>query len=251
MRRRITIVAGISCVIAATAIVTVLVRESTSSKQDLVPPKPAFDVPPFATEPNEVAPINYLTDPDAARLPYWRAKPLPNELAGLSLKPRVTDAVRADAERLKAGQFRPFRNFEWLPLGVPPPWDDNPVGSPTWDLWRHTLSWIEPLVATWRTDGDQDSLRLIQDIVRDWSSHNNAPPGASRQAWSDHASAERLKNLCRIWELYRTSPAPDIEFSRLLLEQINAHAEFIASGVNYNGKSNHGLMQNVALLQAA
>lgn len=251
MRQLGCVIASSLALVVAGALLVTIQREPPGLPPGAPPPATTLAAPAPAVRPNELVPRLWLRDPRAAKLEFWRAKPLLKELIDHPLNPTVTAKVREDAARLKAGEFQPFRHFDWLPLGVPPPWDENPVGSNTWDLWRHTLRWIQPLVAVWHSEDDEQSLRLLQETIRDWRDHNQTPPGASRYAWNDHAVAARLGNLCWLWELYRTSDAPGLGFSRLLLELIHSHAEFIASGVNYNGKSNHGLMQNLALLEAA
>ena len=190
-------------------------------------------------------------DPTVQRLEYWRAKPLASILVAHSLTPVATDADRAAVARLKAGEFSPRNIYAGLDLGVPPRWDENPLGSSTWDFYRHALLWAAPLVSVWYTDGDAESLALLQDIIRDWRRHNGEPPGVSEYAWYDHAVSHRLRLFCWIWELYRTSDAPTETFAQDLLRLIHAHAEAIADEDMYVPSSNHGLEQNLALLGAA
>jgi hypothetical protein len=151
---------------------------------------------------------------------------------------------------MKSGEFRASDDFDWLSIGVPPPWDVNPVNSTTWDLWRHSLFWLDPLVAAWWVDGDEESLALVEATIRDWQAHNPEPPGASSYAWSDHSIANRLGYFCRLWELYRASDNAEPAFASFLLELIHRHAEEIDGGRTYDADSNHGMLQNAALLVA-
>lgn len=209
--------------------------------------------PPPASPAEELAAaLAALTDrPEARDLAYWSAKPPPAELIAYPFPPVATDADRAAAAALRAGEFQPSPLFASLPLGVPPPWDENPLGSNTWDFYRHSLRWLAPLVAVWYADGDAACLRLVEDVLRDWRRHNGERPGASPFSWGDHASANRLTLFCWLWEVYRASPECEPGLARLLLELIHQHAVFIAGGETYRPDSNHGLEQNIALLATA
>lgn len=212
-------------------------------------------VPPLLDDlrlPGQVEPSDTAASDTVASPPEQPTdRPRLAELPTFSIPPSLTDGVLQDAARLKAGEFRASDDFEWLPIGVPPPWDENPTGSSTWDLWRHSLRWTQPLVAAWFVGADQESSALVREIVRDWHAHNAQPPGASPYAWGDHAIANRLEYFCWLWELYRTSDDREESFTNLLLELIEHHAADIASGRTYVANSNHALIQNVALLVAA
>lgn len=190
-------------------------------------------------------------EPDARKMSYWHSKPMTSRLVELPLPPEATDDDRAAVAKMLAGEFQPTHFYGPVSIGVPPPWDLNPFNSPTWDHWRHTLRWAEPLVAVWHTDGDQESLALMRAIVEDWYEHNKTEPGESPRAWSDAATANRLQRLLWFWELYRTSAAFDESFGRLMLEIIHLHATYCADSKNYQRRSNHGLMVTTALLEVA
>lgn len=187
----------------------------------------------------------------APTLEYWSSKPLPRELLTHNLDAKAGPEDRAAVERMRAGWFRPTDAFEELPLGVPPPWDRNPSGNSTWDLNRHSLRWLKPLVEVWRSTGDPECLALAQRVIRDWRAHNERRPGATPMVWASHAPANRLRLLCWFWELYRTSDDLEERFARELLELISGHADFIAGGAEYRPRANHGLEQNLALVEAA
>ncbi len=191
----------------------------------------------------------FFLPPEAWGCEYWETKPLPARLIDLPVNPVATPQDRQKVEDMKQGIFQPVYTYDPLPLGVPPPWDVNPYGSSTWDLWRHSLVWTEPLVKVWLTDGDADSFDLMREIVEDWWAHNSTPPGASPQAWSEGAVAWRCQRLLWFWEMYRTHcPAGlDTDLAMLLVEAIQTHANWCAT--HYYPHSNHGLMLTTSLLE--
>jgi hypothetical protein len=191
-----------------------------------------------------------LTQP--ARAPdYWCTKPRLPRTFYYPAQPIASADDREAARRMKAGDFRANELFDWLPLGVPPPWKENPLNSNTWDMWRHALAWTEPLVNVWITDQDPSSLALLRRIFADWIEHNSLPPGGSAYAWGDHTVAVRLRVLCWFWELSRTCDTYDPAFARLLLSAVFQHATCICDPKMYPERSNHGLEMTGSLLAAA
>ncbi len=182
---------------------------------------------------------------------YWRTKPRLPRTFSYSDPPNAGDDDREMVRRMKAGEFRPYESFDWLPLGVPPPWQTNPLHNASWDFYRHALRWTEPLARVWITDNDPASLDLLKHILADWIEHNSVPPGQSDYAWYDHAVAGRLRVLCWFWELWRTSDAYDPELARLLLASIYQHALCICDPKMYPERSNHGLEMTGSLLAVA
>lgn len=240
--------------VANIVLVTILIVTTGCEPQAESPPA-SDDRAALTYVPPKLQPLSELASlprgSDAEALACLQEKPALVDFMSLPLNPRLTPEMKTIVANMHAGHFRPSGHFDWREIGVPPPWDDSTSVSNTWDLWRHALLWIQPLVTAWLADGDTESGVLVQRILRDWVRNNAVIPGASQYAWSDHASAERLQVLCWTWELYRRSNVADPEFAVFLMHQIETHADFVASGETYHAESNHGLIQNVALLMAA
>lgn len=194
-------------------------------------------------------PLEELLGDRGLDLDYYRQKGLPAELVIYPVAPLATDPDREAVARMKAGDFLAAARYEWLPIGVPPPWDVNPADSRNWDHFRHAWQWLAPLVKVWIGDGDIDSFALLQAVIRDWAVHADAAADVTLFVWADHTTAHRLRVLSWVWDLFRTSELLEEEFARELLTMIYTHAEFTASGVTYRAYSNHGMEQNIALLE--
>jgi hypothetical protein len=192
-----------------------------------------------------------FTDPEAGTMRYWQAKP---PLAATFAYPRQVSVSPADREAVRHfvdGEFRPSQHFEWKPLGVPPPWDDNPFDNGTFDFYRHSLRWMLPLIHQWASGQDEDALDLALKCMQDWIQCNSTPPGASAYAWDDHAASYRLRIFCWFWELWRQSDRLDPDLARLLLASIYQHATFMTDEREYHPTSNHALHMDGSLLAAA
>ncbi len=182
---------------------------------------------------------------------YWRTKPQLDATFYYDMKCAASDNDREIVSRFLAGEFRPYRVFEWVDIGVPPPWDENPLDNTSWDFYRHALRWMTPLVTVWRTDGSKPARDLAVRTLRDWLAKNSTPPGASNYAWYDHAVATRLRFFAWFWEVWRTTDSFDPDFARLLLGSVYQHALYACDPEVYPALSNHGLEMDAALLAAA
>jgi glycosyltransferase involved in cell wall biosynthesis len=168
-----------------------------------------------------------------------------------SRRPKPTIRDREEAGHLLAGRFRGHNRFPWMYLGVPPPWDVNPVDNRTWDFGRHALEWLVSLVTVAAADGDERCWSLARRVLEDWIESNSKPPGLSRYAWNDHTGAIRLRIICWFWELWRHSDAFEEGLARLLLASVYQHALFMLDERHYRPDSNHGLEMDASLLAAA
>jgi hypothetical protein len=193
-----------------------------------------------------------LTDPAQADAAYWRKKPVLAAPFGLVFYwPTLPNGDAETVARFKAGEFQAHPYFPWKPLGVPPDWRDNPFGNRSFDLWRHSLRWTEPLVNQWIIQDDAESLSLMKRILADWIRNNSSPDQAPGLAWYDHAVSERLRVFCWFWELWRKTPDFDWDFARILLASIYQHMVYQADEKHYLPRSNHGLLTDESLLAAA
>jgi hypothetical protein len=192
-----------------------------------------------------------ILDPAAREPAYWRAKPALAETLLFSPRPSADSADREALARMLRGEVQVSRYYPWLAIGVPPPWDDNPLNDETWDFYRHTLQWVAPLVHVWVADGDDAALQLARRVITDWIEENPEPRGASPLAWREHPVSYRARLLAWFWELYRTRDSFDWEFGQTLLDAMYRHGRFLAEPTNYEYGSNHGLEMDGALLATA
>ncbi|MCW2568770.1 MAG: hypothetical protein JWN54_2867 [Mycobacterium sp.] len=119
-------------------------------------------------------------------------------------------------------------------------WTQNPYRNSTWTLFFRSAKWAESLVTGFRATGDtallDRAVGIAKDVVRD-----NPDPGSNVGSWNDHATSLRTSFLVCLWE---TAPA-----ERTWLEP--AIATHTAALMNRSlSISNHGTMQQVALLGA-
>jgi hypothetical protein len=191
-----------------------------------------------------------LVDPSTATPSYWQSKPTLRATLTFSLKPTLTDEDREKIVRFKNGEFKPHRPFPWKPIGVPPPWRQNPYHSRSARFRTHALRWAEPLVVAGVIEKDAECLDLARRSIEGWIRANSRTGNAPEFAWYDHAVSNRTRFLCWFWEMWRKSPDFDPELARLILSSVYQHIMYLADNRNYSPRSNHGLHIDGSLLAA-
>ncbi|HVE26504.1 MAG TPA: heparinase II/III family protein, partial [Sporichthya sp.] len=114
-------------------------------------------------------------------------------------------------------------------------WYADPFDDPTWQLWFHSLKWMESLVVS----GNPTDLQLARRIVADFV-HDRPDPGSNTGAWDDHATALRTSLLVCMYQ------RGDAALRSWIRPIIRAHAGVLIN--RYAGAYNHGTMQSLALL---
>jgi len=220
----------------------------------LARPLPAGAVPSY----QQVDPLalaghlgDVLATPAAVTPEYWRTKPQLADTYAFPLKPTASSGALEAVRRLRQGEFRPSAAYRWEKVGVPPPWDADATRDRTWDMYRHSLEWVQPLIAVGLATSDDASLQLSRRIIDDWIRRNSTPPGRSEMAWKEHPVAKRLRLFCWSWEASRTAHPLAADPLHLLLASVYQHACYLADDANYPVGSNHGLEMDGALLAAA
>jgi hypothetical protein len=69
--------------------------------------------------------------------------------------------------------------------------------------------------------------------------------------WNDHAIAERVGVLARFWHAYRRSPVFEARVAEAVVRHVMRATRYLARADHFTVATNHGIMQNIALLQAA
>jgi hypothetical protein len=150
--------------------------------------------------------------------------------AGLA-KQNTPESIRAGVLRLS--QFDPVK----LKLDGDVDWYADPFHDPTWQLWFHSLKWMESLVVS----GNPADLNLARRIVADFM-HDRPDPGSNTGAWDDHATALRTSLLVCMYQ------RGDAGLRSWVRPIIRAHTRVLVN--RYAGAYNHGTMQSLALLAA-
>jgi hypothetical protein len=104
------------------------------------------------------------------------------------------------------------------------------------------------LVAGYADSGDPSYLRAALDYVQDWAAFERAAVLPVGHLWTDHAIAARAMVIADLWRHYRQSPLYDPATAASLLGMVESYGHLLARPELYTVHSNHGVMQNLALM---
>ena len=188
-----------------------------------------------------------VTAPDMALRTWLERKPA-KACYLHPVEPEANRAQRLSAGELLAGVFKPHTSVAARQENLPPRWHARSDSGRTEEMYRHSLRWLEPLVAVAYVDDDEHAWRVAIDVVTSWINGNSTLPYRSDGVWHDHAASIRARMLCWFFELYRRWPNADPDVIRLLVASIHQHGLYLADASTYSARSNHALEANGALL---
>jgi hypothetical protein len=117
-----------------------------------------------------------------------------------------------------------------------------------WELQRHTFLFD---VITPGGARHQEGLKYAEQFVSEWFRGNRYKLNFNPWAWNDDAASNRIQMQMELMEILRkyNMSMPDLEIA--FLKSLVQHGEWLADEANYNLRTNHGLMQDCALLDIA
>ncbi|NDP41126.1 MAG: hypothetical protein GZ089_00150 [Aromatoleum sp.] len=178
-----------------------------------------------------------------------------DELAKARILHPARDAVdRAsaivDADRALEGRFVTEDGtsvaFSW-------PFDaaDLEQGPLDWSLAVAAFAIPDRLLKAYDATGELRYLDQAVEYVLAWQRFEASAWLPRGLMWNDHAIAERVYVLVDLWRSYRKHPRFDPERAKLLLVQAERCAIYLARPDHFTSATNHGVMQNLALMLVA
>lgn len=151
----------------------------------------------------------------------------------LKLGPRDRKEVARIAAELRRGSLDPH-NLE--------------TGPPDWQPF-----FVVPRILLDAHDatGRDEFFLAARDIIVAWGQHERRALLPRGHLWNDHAIAARIGVLTEFWRLYRHHPSYQPAVAKALLEQVDRSAKLLAKEGLFTFNTNHGVMQNLALLHVS
>ena len=196
------------------------------------------------TAPSNAVIENLWFDPSSKNLVEIASIDLKVSL-GISLAARKDAAAAILGGRLNAPSFLsiPYQLKGWPP--------DLTPGGPTFQLVMASFAVEDLLLKEYESGGDRRHYLLARDRIlafAEWESRQQKPLAF---LWNDHAIAARVSVLIRLWRTLRddaeTTPAQRFE----LIALVQRSGELLAKKSQFTVRTNHGVMQNLALLQVS
>ncbi|WP_144631461.1 alginate lyase family protein [Priestia megaterium] len=131
-------------------------------------------------------------------------------------------------------------------------WKENPYKDDSWSFYFQSLDMVGYLTNAYEQTHSQKYLEKAQWYIESWMNANPSPTKqASRFAWKDHSTANRVVTMIQFWEQYKDSAIYDKDFENKLIEMLEKHGDFLMDDKNYSAGSNHGIFQDRSLIELA
>ena len=198
-----------------------------------------------AQEPPGVAAIEAgRSTPTAAVLTEIAEMPL-TVVLGIS----AADLVPASEDALRGKLRAPAYLDEPRPLlGYPA---DIETGPPTLRLALAGLALEDQLLRAFEATGDERFLREALRRTVACAAYEKSRHIDNGFLWNDHAIAARIAAMARLWRHLRERPDLAGENAGLPLAVVQQAARMLTKPDHFTVRTNHGVMQNLALLQIA
>ena len=105
------------------------------------------------------------------------------------------------------------------------------------------------LLAAYVASGREEFFAAALEFIMSWGQFERQSVLPKGLLWNDHATAARVRVLAEFWRIYRSRPDFRPEVGQAVLEQAARYGHFLSSPGHFMFFSNHGVMQNLGLLQ--
>ena len=151
------------------------------------------------------------------------------------------------AEKLRKGEAV-VPGYPPAPIGFPFDASDIDKGPPSWQLALAAFAVPEVLLDAYEATGRDEFLLAARDVILGWASYERAAWFPRGFLWNDHATAARVVVLTEFWRLYRDHPAYEPRVARSVLRLVERSRQLLAKPSHFTFSTNHGVLQNLALL---
>jgi heparinase II/III-like protein len=165
---------------------------------------------------------------------------------------RLLDVRWSDKDQVVRAGERLLRGVVEVP-GYPPtrigmPFDARDLDSPRWQLLLPGLIVPRILLDAYNATGRNEFLGQAQAVILALGKYERRTWLPRGLLWNDHAVANRMNVLAEFWRVYRGHPSYRPEIGKAILEQAARNGQLLAKPEHFTVATNHGVMQNLALL---
>jgi hypothetical protein len=194
-----------------------------------------------------------LVERSLATTPLLPLRDLAAQRLGLPVRIDADAGPRAAvsaADELLAGRVR-FPRQPASTVEVPFVARNLVSGPPTHQLYVASLATAEILIDAWHATGEARYLEAARAELTAFARTDRWRLLPSGMLWNDHALAATIPVLIDYWDVLRTRAEPDLAHASEVLALVRRTAQRLARPQVYTFRTNHGLMQSLALLQVA
>jgi Heparinase II/III N-terminus/Heparinase II/III-like protein len=161
---------------------------------------------------------------------------------------KTNKQLNAEAEQIMQGKLD-LSGFPSTSFTFPfNPLDLDKNGS-KWQLFFASLAIPERLLNSYQVTGNIEFLLGAKEIISEFARYERNSWLPKGFLWNDHAIAGRIPVMAKFWKLYRNHPDYQFEVARDLFQLAARSAKLLVKPAHFTFATNHGVMQNLALLQ--
>jgi hypothetical protein len=157
------------------------------------------------------------------------------------------DQIISSAEKLLKGRAE-LPTFEPIDIHLPFDPSDLDRGASVWQLQFAGLAVPEVLLDAYKLTGREEFYEMARDVILAWAKYERKTWLDRGFLWNDHAVADRARTIAEFWRVYRRRPDYRPEVAAEIWRFAARTAAFLAKPDLFNFATNHGVMQNIALL---
>ena len=161
----------------------------------------------------------------------------------------ITEPVRS-AERALSGRLD-LSGITGREIQIPFSASDALDGPTDWQLYYSGFLLPRLYLAAYEAGGQDRFIIAARDFILAWADFEASLWLPKGLVWNDHAVVARAITLARFWGLYRRHHAYNTRDAQRILELLSITAKRLVSPSQYTYATNHGVMQNLALLHLA
>lgn len=140
----------------------------------------------------------------------------------------------------------PAFSFDSINWGIQ--FSDSPN---TFQLYLQGLGPVQVLSTAYHLTGNSKYLTAAIKIVESWNQYRCSPEAKGNPyVWNDHGAAIRLHSLVML-AISSEKRNQSVKFWENLWKLLVEHAVFLSGDAHYTFRHNHGIMQDIALLEVA
>ena len=105
------------------------------------------------------------------------------------------------------------------------------------------------LLSAYQVTGREIYFTTARDVILAWALYERKIWLPRGMIWNDYAIAARNETLIKFWGIYRNHRTYQPEVAKVILQLVARSGEFLAKSSHFTVSSNHGVIQNLALLR--
>lgn len=124
---------------------------------------------------------------------------------------------------------------------------DLEQGSPRWRLGLAQFIVPRILLEAYEITNRDEFILSARDVILAFAAYERTAWLPKGFLWNDHALAERILVLGKLWYLYRKHASFQPEIAKVILNLVARTGQLLARPSQFTFNTNHGVMQNLAL----